>query len=61
CRGLDWFGIALDPERNASGDPERKVSTDGSRVEVWTLPTNEELVVARQSRDLLASGRSAID
>jgi acetate kinase len=55
CRDLDWFGIALDPGRNAAGNPERRVSADGSRVEVWTVPTNEELVVARQARDLLTS------
>lgn len=61
CRDLGWFGIALDPVRNADGPPERRVSADGSRVEVWTIPTNEELVVARQSRDLLASGRDSID
>jgi acetate kinase len=61
CRDLDWFGIALDPARNAGGPPERRVSADGSRVEVWTVPTNEEIVVARQTRDLLASGRRSID
>jgi acetate kinase len=53
CRDLDWFGIALDPAANASGPPERRVSAPGSRVEVWTVPTNEEIVVARQARDLL--------
>lgn len=61
CRGLEWFGVTLDPERNAGGPAERKVSADGSRVEVWTVPTNEELVVARQSRDVLQSGRNSID
>jgi acetate kinase len=61
CRDLGWFGIELDPERNADGPAERKVSTDGSRVEVWTVPTNEELVVARQSRDLILSGKDSID
>jgi acetate kinase len=61
CRDLGWFGIELDAARNAEGAPERRVSTDGSRVEVWTVPTNEELVVARQSRDLLRSGRDSID
>lgn len=60
CRDLGWFGIELDPTRNASGPAERQVSTDGSRVQVWTVPTNEEIVVARQSRDLLASGQSWI-
>ncbi|MDR3632666.1 MAG: acetate/propionate family kinase [Isosphaeraceae bacterium] len=55
CRDLDWFGIALDPAMNAAGPAERKVSTPESRVEVWTVPTNEEIVVARQARDLLSS------
>jgi acetate kinase len=54
CRELDWFGIELDPARNASGSAERLVSTDRSRVGVWTVPTNEEIVVARQARELLA-------
>lgn len=54
CRDLGWFGIELDPSSNASGDAERKVSTPGSRVEVWTVPTNEEIVVARQAQELLS-------
>jgi acetate kinase len=61
CRELDWFGISLDPARNAAGPAERKVSADRSSVEVWTIPTNEELVVARQCRDLLLSGKDSID
>ncbi len=53
CRDLGWFGIELDPTLNASGPVERVVSTPGSRVQVWTVPTNEEIVVARQSREVL--------
>jgi acetate kinase len=60
CRDLDWFGIALDPAQNAAGPPERCVSAAGSRVQVWTVPTNEELVVARQARALLASGQNSM-
>ncbi len=54
CRDLGWFGIGLDAAANASGPAERAVSTPGSRVQVWTVPTNEEIVVARQARDLLS-------
>ena len=61
CADLDWFGIRLDPALNLEGPAERKVSAADSRVEVWTIPTNEELIVARQSRDLLNSGRNSID
>ena len=58
CRDLDWFGIELDPRSNAAGPAERVVSTAGSRVQVWTVPTNEEIVVARQSQaDLLGQTR----
>jgi acetate kinase len=53
CRDLGWFGIELDSLANQSGPAERIVSTIGSRVQVWTVPTNEEIVVARQARDLL--------
>ena len=53
---LKWFGIEVDWEANAApatpGD--RLLSRPGSRVQVWAVPTNEEIVVARQTRDLLA-------
>jgi acetate kinase len=55
CRDLDWFGVTLDPEANASAKGETRISAEGSRVEIWTVPTNEEIVVARQARDLLSS------
>ena len=61
CRDLGWFGIELDPGANMAADGECKVSASTSRVQVWTVPTNEEIVVARQSRDLLASGLSYMD
>jgi acetate kinase len=56
CRDLSWFGIELDPARNAAAKDESIVSSDQSRVQIWTIPTNEEIVVARRARDLLASG-----
>jgi acetate kinase len=45
--GLEGLGIVLDPERNA-GRGERRISADGSAIEVWVVPTNEELEIARQ-------------
>ncbi len=53
CRDLSWFGIELDAASNAAGAAERRVSTPGSRVQVWCVPTNEEIVVARQAKQLL--------
>lgn len=53
CRDLDFAGIALDHQANANAKGEARVSAANSRVQVWTMPTNEELVVARQCKELL--------
>lgn len=56
CQGLDEFGIQLDPHANANVDGGESVISQGSsRVQIWVVPTNEELIVARQSRELLES------
>jgi acetate kinase len=55
CAGLDGLGIVLDPEINATAKGEMKVSAPHSRTEIWVMPTNEEWIVACQSRDLLMS------
>jgi acetate kinase len=53
CRDLNFLGIALDPQLNATANGEARVSATESRVQVWIMPTNEELIVARQCRELL--------
>ncbi|MFM7128190.1 MAG: acetate/propionate family kinase [Isosphaeraceae bacterium] len=53
CENLGWFGIELDLARNETARGESRLSSDSSRVQIWTVPTNEELIVARQTRDLL--------
>jgi acetate kinase len=53
CTNLDWFGIALDPKVNATARAECRIDALGSRVQLWTMPTNEELIVARQVHQLL--------
>ena len=54
CRDLGWFGIELDLAKNETARGESLISTAASRVQIWTVPTNEELIVARQTRALLA-------
>ena len=50
CTGMDWLGIALDPEKNASiTGTEGRVDRDGSRLELWVIPTDEELLIARDT------------
>ncbi|MFO0817967.1 MAG: acetate/propionate family kinase [Pirellulales bacterium] len=50
---LGRLGIRLDPARNASARGECRISADDSPTQVWIVPTNEELIVARQSCQLL--------
>src|SRR5947207_2902590 len=49
CRNLEWAGIILDPHKNAIRGKEEKISSVESNTEIWIVPTNEELVVARQT------------
>jgi acetate kinase len=53
CANLEWFGIGLDPLRNDSAKGEMPIHLHNSRVEIWIMPTNEELIVARQAKALL--------
>jgi len=53
CRDLEELGIELDEEANKNAHGEAKISSDTSRVEIWVVPTNEELIVARQTKQLL--------
>lgn len=53
CKGLEFLGVKLDPEKNKQArGKEMKISTDDSKVDVWVIPTNEELMIARDTRDL---------
>ena len=49
CRDLDFAGIVLDPNKNQVRAQETKISAVESDAEVWIVPTNEELIVARQT------------
>ncbi len=48
-KGLELFGVRLDPEKNSAGNREaRCISSEDSRVRVFIIPTNEELAIARE-------------
>ena len=55
CKNLNELGIKLDAGLNDSVSGEAKISSSDSRTEVWVVPTNEEIVVARQTKTLLES------
>lgn len=53
CRDMDFFGIKIDEELNATVHGQlTKISTPDSKVEVWVIPTNEELLIARDTKEL---------
>jgi len=53
CRGLEAVGAILDPFKNATRHDEAIISKMSSRVKIMIIPTNEELMIARDTRDLV--------
>jgi acetate kinase len=51
CTGLDWLGIGVDAPKNTTltGGAEGRFDRPGSRVELWVIPTDEELLIARDT------------
>jgi acetate kinase len=58
CAGLEWIGIELDKNRNAEthGGKEALISTDVSRVKLYVIPTDEELMIALDTAEIVKSG-----
>ncbi len=53
CRGLEFLGAEIDPDRNQVRAQEVEISREGSRVKIFVIPTNEELTIARETREVL--------
>ena len=53
CKDAAWLGVELDASANGTNGP--RISTAGSRVSAWVVPTNEELMIARHTRRVLAA------
>lgn len=51
CEASSWLGVELDEQANANRGP--RISTPRSKVSVWVIPTNEELMIARHTGSLL--------
>lgn len=52
CRGLEFLGIEIDDAKNNVRGKSTEVSKDGAKVKVFVIPTNEELVIARDTKEL---------
>lgn len=51
CRDAAWLGVELDDGSNESGGP--RISYEGGRISAWVIPTNEELMIAMHTKQLL--------
>ena len=49
CENMEYLGIKIDKDVNNFKGELKKISTPDSKVEVWVIPTNEELLIARDT------------
>lgn len=54
CENLGFIGVEIDEEKNLLRGSEVKISTDNSRVNVYVIPTNEELAIARDTLAIIS-------
>lgn len=54
CEGLEFLGAQIDASKNeAKSRSEREINTDSSRVKIMVIPTNEELMIARETAEIV--------
>ena len=53
CNYLEFLGVNIDTQKNDVKGEEREISADNSKVKVFIVPTNEELMIARETKELI--------
>ena len=53
CKNLEFLGVKLDEDKNHTKADEIKISSEDSKINVWVVATNEELVIARETMKLI--------
>ncbi|MBO5349632.1 MAG: acetate kinase [Clostridia bacterium] len=54
CKNLEFLGIKIDESKNEVRGEEAEISTPDSKIKVYVIPTNEELVIARETKSLIS-------
>ena len=54
CAYLEFMGVKIDNDKNNCRGKEVEISTDDSKVKVYVVPTNEELMIARDTKELVS-------
>ena len=57
CQNLEYLGVKIDPEKNNIRGKEAIISADDSKVTVWVIPTNEELMIAQDTAELVKAAQ----
>ena len=57
CEYLGFLGVKIDPALNAKRGEEMMISTPDSKVQVWVVPTNEELMIAKDTAELVNAAK----
>ncbi len=52
CNGLEYLGTRIDPVKNNVRGKAAEISVDGAKVKIFVVPTNEELVIARDTQEI---------
>ena len=55
CEGLEFLGVEIDDAKNNIRGKEAEISKDGSKVKVFVIPTNEEVMIARDTKELTSN------
>ena len=55
CEKLEWMGVKLDSEANKVRAEEKEISTPDSKIKVWIVPTEEELMIARDTAEIVGN------
>jgi len=55
CNGLEFLGTRIDPVKNNVRGKAQEISVDGAKVKIFVIPTNEELVIARDTKTICAN------
>lgn len=55
CNGLEYLGTRVDTAKNALRGKEEEISMPGSKVKIFVIPTNEELMIARDTKTICSS------
>lgn len=58
CSYLEFMGVKLDPEKNKVRGKEMLISAPDSKIQVWVVPTNEELMIAQDTRELVEAAKN---